>query len=533
MKSGKGGARFGWAVPEQLLPMLLALAAMLIATWVRVRLLQTPFERDEGEFAYTGQLILHGFPPYLHAFSMKLPGMSYLNALFLKCFGESVSGVRLGLLTANIASAVLVCVIGARAWGMAAGAVAAAIFALMTVSQHLLGLFAHATHFVVLFALAGVALLFPLRKNLSPYLLLSAGVLFGLAFTIKQHAALFPLAVTIFMLLETRPLRQAAGSAITLWFGVSLPYIAVLIHVLAKGTFGNFWFWTVKYAASYATGLTPMLGWLNFRSQMGEIFASMLLYWILAAAGLLVVLFGKSSSARNFFLPLLFCSFLAITPGFHFRPHYFILVVPVVALLAGSLFDRGLLPKTARWGLLIVVACGAVFQLWTERWFLFEAKPEEYVKKAYQTTKPFAESIAVSRYIREKTTAKDRILVLGSEPQIYFYTGRLSATGHIYMYPLMEEQPYAGIMQEGMLKEIAASRPGYLVLVDDLSSWLSVSKSGEAFRRRLNEIVRDGYELDGVAAVSRDEGSFYVFGPSARQFVPNTNSRIFVYKLKQ
>jgi hypothetical protein len=154
------------------------------------------------------------------------------------------------------------------------------------------------------------------------------------------------------------------------------------------------------------------------------------------------------------------------------------------------------------------------------------------VKKAYQTTKPFAESVGVARYVRENSSPSDRILVLGSEPQIYFYAGRRSATGHIYMYPLMEEQPYAETMQAGMLAEITANRPRFVILVDDLSSWLSVSPGGQVFRRRLNDFVRSGYELDGAVAVSRDEQGFAVFGRNAGQFVPESASRILVYRLK-
>ena len=31
---------------------------------IRIRLLGIPLERDEGEYAYAGQLILQGIPPY-------------------------------------------------------------------------------------------------------------------------------------------------------------------------------------------------------------------------------------------------------------------------------------------------------------------------------------------------------------------------------------------------------------------------------------------------------------------------------------
>jgi hypothetical protein len=274
------------------------------------------------------------------------------------------------------------------------------------------------------------------------------------------------------------------------------------------------------------------MGWLNFKSQLAEIFGSMGGSWLLAGAGILLLLIGPDRKVLILVLPLLICSFLAICPGFYFRPHYFILVAPVISLLAGSLFGAAF-PATVRGFLFAVVFAAAIFQLWIEQWFLFKAEPQEYLKKAYQTTKPFVESFTVAQYVKNITRKGDRIQVFGSEPQIYFYADRLPASGYIYMYPLMEEQPFAEQMQEQMLKQIMADRPACLILVDDLSSWLAVSEKGNLFRKKLNEFVANGYDLDGVAAVSRENQSFYVFGGQSRQFVPNTSSRIFVFKQRK
>ncbi len=41
---------------------------------IRIRLLGIPLERDEGEYAYAGQLMLQGIPPYKLAYNMKFPG---------------------------------------------------------------------------------------------------------------------------------------------------------------------------------------------------------------------------------------------------------------------------------------------------------------------------------------------------------------------------------------------------------------------------------------------------------------------------
>ena len=45
--------------------------------------------------------------------------------------------------------------------------------------------------------------------------------------------------------------------------------------------------------------------------------------------------------------------------------------------------------------------------------------------------------------IRERSAPADRIAVLGSAPEIYFYSGRRAATGYLHTSPLMEAQPYA------------------------------------------------------------------------------------------
>jgi hypothetical protein len=73
--------------------------------------------------------------------------------------------------------------------------------------------------------------------------------------------------------------------------------------------------------------------------------------------------------------------------------------------------------------------------------------------------------------VASHTSPDDRIAVLGSEPQIYFYAHRKSATGYIYTYPLIEEQPYAARMQDEMMREITALHPAFIIYVGGATSW--------------------------------------------------------------
>src|SRR3954469_4112755 len=90
------------------------LLIILFTIGVRLRLLDMPLERDEGEYAYAGQLILQGVPPYKEAYNMKLPGTYAAYAVIMAAFGQSASGIHIGLALINSGSIVLIFLIGKK-----------------------------------------------------------------------------------------------------------------------------------------------------------------------------------------------------------------------------------------------------------------------------------------------------------------------------------------------------------------------------------------------------------------------------------
>src|SRR5206468_6071143 len=132
-----------------------------------------------------------------------------------------------------------------------------------------------------------------------------------------------------------------------------------------------------------------------------------------------------------------------------------ILCLPMVAVLAGAAIAAAfnLLQGARQFAVLLILGLCLAFPLWSERDFFFQL-PTAEANRLINGTNPFPESIKIGEYIRSQTNPDDKIAVLGSEPQIYFYSKRLSATGYIYTYALMEPQPYAHQMQEEMIHEI-------------------------------------------------------------------------------
>src|SRR5437762_8992383 len=90
-----------------------ALSVLLVLA-VRVRLRQMPLERDEGEYAFVGQLVLQGVPPYKEAYNMKLPGTYAVYAVLMAVFGQMPSGIHFGLMLVNAACVMMVFLLGRK-----------------------------------------------------------------------------------------------------------------------------------------------------------------------------------------------------------------------------------------------------------------------------------------------------------------------------------------------------------------------------------------------------------------------------------
>ena len=163
--------------------------------------------------------------------------------------------------------------------------------------------------------------------------------------------------------------------------------------------------------------------------------------------------------------------------------------------------------------------------------FLFELSPEVACRAVYDRN-PFPESLEIARYIKANSAPSARIAVIGSEPQIYFYADRRSATGYIYTYGMMEQQKYALTMQQEMIGETEAARPKFLVFVDILTFWVR--------RTNPNMLIfdwyaryREHYDLVGIIDILSTDQTVYHWGDEAKNYAPHSDRRLYVYKLRK
>jgi hypothetical protein len=514
----------------------LLLVAMVVVSAVRWRLLDVPLERDEGEYAHAGALMLDGFAPYERAYNMKWPGIYAAYAGLMSVFGETHRGIHQGLLLVNLLTMLFVFLLGRATIDEWVGAVAAAIYGMFSLTPPVQGLFANAEHFVLLLALPGLLLLLKSGRSERILWLVPGALLLGCGLVVKQHGlflAAFGGLVAMFGVRPhgVRPVLQRAG---LFSLAVVTPYLLTCLGLWIAGVFDVFWFWTFDYARAYLGQVPWDVAPKLFLKTAGPLFLAASMAWVFALLGLISPIWFRPARRRGWFLTgLAAFSALSICPGLYFRGHYFVLLLPAAALLSAvgiralaASVVHGTRPAGVTAVILVtsVLSCGQV--LWSSRQYLFELTPTEVARATYGLN-PFPESLVVADFIRNSTESTASIAVVGSEPQIYFYSKRPPASSYMYTYPLVEAQPFNRRMQDEFIREIEESQPQALVFVQFKSSWLASAEAPTRVFRWLSGYLR-AFEL-ALVVESGDSGARVHEGEALARFRDQTNEGLYVY----
>jgi Dolichyl-phosphate-mannose-protein mannosyltransferase len=512
---------------------------------LRWHLREMPLERDEGEYAYAGQLILQGIPPYHLAWNMKFPGVYFAYATLMSVFGQSAPGIHLGLIVVTSISTLLMFLIGRELMNPIGGLMAAAFLTLLSALPFAYGLAGHATHFVVLFVCAGFFGLLKGEKQRPLFWTFISGTAFGVAILMKQHAFIFTTGAFTWVAWQaSRRGQKAALPAGIFIIGVAVPLLLTFALLALAGVWGRFNFWTIRYAREYVSIFPLRSVPHQFAAGFGPVFHSGIWVWVAGVVGLgLVFLRTEHRRAAILGTGLFLAGLLAACPGFYFRGHYFLMAMPGLALLnavwllaiAGRLktFPQIRLLKILPAGLFFVVA-GDLLVRNADSWF--RLTPFEITRKLYGFS-PFPESPEIAGYITAHTKPDDTIAVLGSEPQIFFLAHRHSASGYIYVYPLTEPQPLAPVMRQEFKKEIEAAQPKYVVHVNILSSWCSAVVPGQT-EKILDDFQKwwgdysQNYRLVGVVDIAEDKPAEFFWDEQLSSRTNTSPAEISIFRRK-
>jgi hypothetical protein len=522
-----------WAVLSLILILGLAMG-------IRFRLLDMPLERDEGEYAYMGQLILDGVPPYAQAANMKWPGTYFAYAGIMALFGQTTGGIHFGLILVCAATSLLLFFLAKKTLGVPGALAAVMAYNVFSLSPSTLGMAAHATHFVALFALLGTLLLLNGLEQNSRRRLFGAGILMGISVLMKQCGVFFFFFGLIWSALYCKPdWRKTLRLAGFYSLGTLVPLLLCAVILLACGVWNSFWFWTVEYAGRYATTV-PILAGIEI------CIASLRLHWIFAPGlcllGMLgaVCLWHSSLHSQRKFLIFFTCfSFLAVCPGLYFRQHYYLVFLPAFSLLIGAVVKTASewMQKTRFKKLsylpLVLALMASGWSVWVLHYILFTDSPETVIKRVYNGN-PFVESYEMGKLLKEKTPSNARIGILGSEPEICFYAHRRMATTAMYMYPLIERQSFAKQMRENMMRELEGHPPEFIVCVDFALSWVGSAEDALEIMDWFSRDIAPKYDLIGAILVTPGKETHYIYSQTPiKASMLNSTSSLLLYRIKQ
>jgi len=488
-----------------------ALLAVLLLLGLALRLpvAGVPLDRDEGEYAYIAQRWLQGEVPYKSSFDQKPPGAFAAYAVLERFIGESPAALHWGTQVYSLTTVALVFFLGLELFGAGAGLAAGAFCAFLMADRSFLGQSANTEIFMIAPLTAAFLAALRARERDSWRWALACGLLSGLGLLFKQ-VAITNIVFYLGLLVLTR--RRGLLTASFLG-GMAVALIPVAAYFWFVGAWKECYDCVIGYNLRYSSDIHlaayPAAFWKSFSptlSSLGPIY--------LLALGCLSRM--REPSVRLIGAWLAF-SFLGVCSGGFFRSHYYMQIVPALALLAGAGAEALARPysKARPWALPVLAGVVLAWGVMSNSWYYGAGSPEEKSRRLFGAN-PFPESVEVARLIAENSTKDDGVFVFGSEPQILYLARRRSASRYIFAYPLFRPYLDTAERQAEVLRQVRESSPKHIVTVFVHTSFLASIRAPLGMFSEMRRIL-EGYRLIGVMETGKEGRPALRTGEEARR----------------
>ena len=540
------GKSFTFSGEEKICTALLAILILLIYT-IRSKFALIPFERDEGIYSYFGTLVLEGKIPYKDFYEIKFPGLFYFYGLIVAMFGETVKGMHTGFMYINIISILFIYHAAKRLFSPIAGIIAATTFAFISLTPNLSGFTVQSEHGVAFFTSMGLLFYALTKKNSKWYYFLLMGIAMGLAFMVKTTGVFMALWGGLIVILDfifsKKPKQFKPFFKNLFAYSIGgLSIIAIFFSIIYfKGSFKEMIYWTFEHSRAYAAGMPMEEGLKYFKYTRDAIVQNHKFLWIHAVLAIGVCLFRPISfQLKAFGITVLAFSFLTIVPGFYFYGHYWIQTIPGVAIIAGltyhciiTVFESKIkLGKlNLRYIYLSIFAILTFSHINALKSYYFHPNYELILRQVYGNN-PFPEAMEIGNFINANSKPEDNIVLIGSEPQIYFYTKKKSPSRHAYFTSIVNNVPMHKEWQREFVRDTEKAKPRYVVFFNHQFSLLVQPNTDKYVFEWANKYIADNYKVVGVVEMADGQQSNYTWKEAALNYQPKTPSYVLVFERK-
>jgi hypothetical protein len=462
-----------------------------------------PLTRDEGEYAYAGQRLLHGELPYENVFTQKPPMVFYSYALADLLLPQVFWSPRLLACGFMALATALLGFIARREFGR--GFALPAMW-LMTPLVLLPGVeqFTANTEMFLLLPLVGVFAAYSegRRRDHRPKYWFAAGLLAVTALLYKYTA--LPLVAFVFAVwsVEQWQAKSNVPSFVRCWGAALLG--GILATAVELGLFlwhdggAALWDCTVKFNSYYVA--SDNFSWLSATLKLKSFWSAWWILFLLAGAAFL-----KPRPRLWFWAGAFLCA--GVATGASYYGQYYLLLIPFWTLLAVAgihalaeiIAARSTLSlrqiQVALTALAVLLVC-----LPDAPWLTLSPKTFAAAKLANRSV--FLESPIVARRVAELSSPTDYVWVAASEPQILFYARRQSPTRFTTVYELVISSPMREQYQAEAIREVQAHPPKLVVWA---RSWLQEETRPSPLLLFLNDtLARDYRRVGGYLIAGED-----------------------------
>ncbi|MGW3053368.1 ArnT family glycosyltransferase [Kitasatospora sp. NPDC001175] len=370
---------------------------------------------DEGYLATQARMLAGGGVLYDTVVDRKPPLLPWLYEACFAVFGSlSLWPLRVLAIVAHLVTAILLASLSRGRWGNRAGAFAGALYLLISIGLSPEDTQA-ATFEVFMLPAMVAAFRYAERRRW-----LAAGIAVALCSLTKQTGGAVLMPVLWMLWQDARHRGVAWKSALAkVCFGFALP-IALVAVILTKPK--GFLFWVVTGSGDYASldgAWLQMLG--RALGNAGILLAAALGFlapvgrrlWLRYRGRPVQEPAGQEHGSTADLWVWLLSSVIAVCTGFHFFGHYYLQLMPPLVLLGVG----AVCTSRIRWRPVLVYTTVAATVFWGLALFW----PGQ---KMNHTTE-------VATTIAEQTTPKDKVLVWGMHPELYWLSDRKPVTRYL------------------------------------------------------------------------------------------------------
>src|SRR5437879_563121 len=307
---------------------------------VRLPFIPRPFEPDEPCYALVAQEVLRGVPIYKGIADAKPPGLHFLYGVAMVLFGFTAKGVHLFCALYNLLNVAAVWLLASALGGSVAGILSALFFALFSGAPRLLARANAALVMLLPYVLSAYFFFRGLQNALPNRSFFLSGFFNILSILLNQVAYTnFLFLAVVLALCKDRPWKFRIKALTLISSGALAAAALIVAHFASERSLADFIHHAFLFGLRYSAGFDFNDALFRLFYMTGALLQEQSIVYLGAALFFLGHVPQEYRLQKKFVGLWMLTSFLGVSTGWAYLPHYFVQLLPALCVAAGLGFS--------------------------------------------------------------------------------------------------------------------------------------------------------------------------------------------------